>query len=399
MYFGVSIACTLLYTHTMSDVFYNAMVLREPYSGVEVTVHQLACALAQYGTTPLTVCTPTKHRPIPESQHLRLRTSHLFSRARLLRILWEQTVLPALLYRHHATLLHAPAYVAPLAAPCPVVLTIHDLHVMTHPQFCSTRNRLHYSLMIPPSVRKAAAIIVFSPYTRRLVLGRFPEAKDRTVVIPPGLPPTLTRCAESVRLRAARQRYKLPSSFLLFVGDLSSRKNILGLVSAFALVQGEHPDLHLVLAGASDPATDAALDQAICQRGVNHRVTRTGYVADEDLPALYSLADAFVFPSHDEGFGLPPLEAMACGCPVVCSGGAPVENCGDAALACDPSDSASIARAVSLLLDRPDIRKDKVEAGFRKAAEFTWEKAARQTEAVYRAVLSRHPLNASVPNP
>ena len=214
----------------MSDVFYNAMVLREPYSGVEVTVHQLACALAQYGTTPLTVCTPTKHRPIPESQHLRLRTSLLFSRARLLRILWELTVLPALLYRHHATLLHAPAYVAPLAAPCPVVLTIHDLHVMTHPQFCSTRNRLHYSLMIPPSVRKAAAIIVFSPYTRRLVLGRFPEAKDRTVVIPPGLPPTLTRCAESVRLRAARQRYKLPSSFLLFVGDLSSRKNILGLL-------------------------------------------------------------------------------------------------------------------------------------------------------------------------
>ena len=199
--------------------------------------------------------------------------------------------------------------------------------------------------------------------------------------------------ADFARLQAVRQRYKLPSSFLLFVGDLTYRKNILGLISAYAIVQGERPDLHLVLAGAADSATDAALDSCIRKHGIRHRITRTGYIDAEDLPVIYSLAHAFVFPSHDEGFGLPPLEAMACGCPVVCSGGAAIENCGSAAVTCDPRDPASIASAVSLLLDHPDVRKEKIEAGFKKAAEFTWEKAARQTEDIYRKVLAHRPIH------
>jgi glycosyltransferase involved in cell wall biosynthesis len=373
-----------------SHIHYNAMVLREPYSGVEVTVHELACALAAHGTLPLRACVPAGHRPIPAAPHLRLReASAAVSRSRLLRILWEQTALPLVLRRARAPLLHAPAYVAPLLAPCPVVLTIHDLHVMTHPQFCRKRNILHYSLLIPPSVRKAAAVIAFSPYTKRTILARFPAVKEERIrVIPPGLSPSLARCTDHARLQAVRQRYSLPASFLLFVGDLTSRKNILGLISAFAIVQGERPDLHLVLAGAADPATAAAIDGALRRHGVRHRVSRTGYVGVEDLPALYSLAQVFVFPSHDEGFGLPPLEAMACGCPVVCSGGAAVENCGEAAVTCDPRDRASIASAVSLLLDHPGFRKEKTEAGLRKAAEFSWEKAARATEEVYKQCVS-----------
>lgn len=370
----------------MSGVFYNAMVLREPYSGVEITVHQLACALARYGTTPLTVCLPDEHRPVPAAPHLSLRTSRA-GRTRLLRILWEQTVLPATLRRTRASLLHAPAYVAPLAAPCPVVLTLHDLHALTHPQFCRASNRAHYALLIPPSVRKAAAIIAFSPYTQRVIAERFPEARGRITVIPPGLSPNLARCTDAARLQAVRQRYALPDRFLLFVGDPTSRKNIVGLLRACAAVQRDQPDLHLVLAGAPDPATTAEIDQAARTHGLQHRVSRIGYVAAEDLPALYSLAQLLVFPSHDEGFGLPPLEAMACGCPVVCSGGAPVENCGGAAVTCDPRDSASIAGAVNLLLNNPDLRNEKIAAGFRKAAEFSWQKAALATEAVYRSVI------------
>ncbi len=377
----------------MPEVFYNAMVLREPYSGVEVTVHQLACALAEYGTLPLCACVPELHRPIPESSHVRIRhTSALTSRSRLMRILWEQTTLPLLLGHARASLLHAPAYVAPLLAPCPVVLTLHDLHVMTHPQFCRKRNRMHYNLLLPPSARKAAAIIVFSAYTQRTVIDRFPTVQDRIVVIPPGLSPALVRCTDDARLRAVRQRYTLPSSFLLFVGDLTSRKNILGLISAFALVQDKRPDLHLVLAGSADDATASAIGQAVCEKGLSRSVCRTGYVQPDDLPVLYSLAQAFVFPSHDEGFGLPPLEAMACGCPVVCSGGATIENCGNAAVTCNPLDLNAIAGAVGQLLDQPDFRKRKIEAGYSKASEFSWKKAAHATEAVYRAVLNKQPL-------
>jgi glycosyltransferase involved in cell wall biosynthesis len=382
----------------MPDVFYNAMVLREPYSGVEVTVHQLACALATYGSLPLCACVPAVHRPIPAAPHVQIRPARLPA-SRLLRILWEQTVLPVLLRRSRAPLLHAPAYVAPLAAPCPTVLTVHDLHALTHPQFCSRENRLHYSLVMPPSIRRASAIIVFSPHVRRLVLERFPESRGRIAVIPPGLSPGLARCADAARLQAHRQRYALPASFILFVGDLTRRKNLLGLLSAFAAVREKRPGLHLVLAGAADPAAAAGIDREAGARGVRDRVCRAGYVAAEDLPALYSLAQAFVFPSHDEGFGLPPLEAMACGCPVVCSGGAPVENCGSAAVACDLCDPASITDAVSLLLDRPDIRQQKVDLGFSKAAEYSWKKAALATEAVYRAVLAQRPLSTDFSTP
>ena len=371
-------------------VFYDAMVLREPYSGVEVTVHQLAAALAQYGKLPVCACVPTGHRPIPARPHLRLREVRGVSKSRLMRILWEQTVLPVLLMRSRASLLHAPAYVAPMLSPCPLVLTVHDLHVMTHPQFCGRENRMHYKLLMPPSIRRANKIIVFSEHTRRNVVERFPFAADRIQVVPPGLTPGLARCENFSRQQQVRQKYRLPSSFLLFVGDLTSRKNITGLISAFDIVQGERPDLHLVLAGAADPASIAAIDRVVRRYGIRHRVMRTGYVELDDLGVMYSLAQAFVFPSHDEGFGLPPLEAMACGCPVVCSGGAAVENCGDAAVSCDPSDTSSIASAVSLLLDHPSFRRDKIRAGYVKAAGFVWDRAVRATEQVYLEVMRKN---------
>jgi len=364
------------------------MVLKEPYSGVEVTVHQLAAALAEHGSLPMEFYLPADHRPIPESSHVTLNCVSATAPSRLLRILWEQLVLPFRVARSGAGLLHAPAYVAPLFAPCPVVLTIHDLHVMTHPQFCTRSNRLHYSLMIPPSIRKAAAVIVFSAYTERIIQSRFPRAAHKITVIPPGISPLFKRHTKYADLQRIRHKHKLPTSFLLFVGDLTYRKNILGLISAFEIVQAERPDLHLILAGSADPATAAALEKQIRKHGLSHRVSRIGYVEIEDLPILYSMAQAFVFPSHDEGFGLPPLEAMACGCPVVCSGGASVEICGDAAVSCDSYDRSSIASAVSLLLDQPQYRQEKIEAGYKKAGEFTWEKAARQTEAVYQAVLA-----------
>lgn len=375
-------------------ILYNAMILKEPYSGVEVTVHQLAKAFSRYGTLPICACVPHDHREIKETPRLRLyRAAEWASRSRMMRILWEQTVLPVLLSRTRATLLHAPAYVAPVLAPCPFVLTIHDLHVMTHPQFCGKRNRMHYNLLIPRSIRKAQAVIAFSAYTKRNIISRFPDAQDKITVIPPGIAPELKRCKSFAKLLDVKNRYHLPSSFLLFVGDLSFRKNVVGLIQAFAIVQAERPDLHLVLAGAADHASASVIGRTIRRVGIGHRVKMTGYIAQEDLSALYSLAKAFVFPSHDEGFGLPPLEAMACGCPVVCSGGAAVENCGDAAVICDPRDPASIASAVSLLLDNPYFREEKVAAGYKKSAQFTWEAAARATEALYRKV--HQPKNGS----
>ncbi|MCL1922091.1 MAG: glycosyltransferase family 4 protein [Kiritimatiellaeota bacterium] len=371
----------------MPPIVYNAMVLREPYSGVEVTVHQLLCSLAQHGTCPVRAYVPHGCRPVPPSAQVLLRPCRA-ARPRLVRILWEQACLPVLLRRANAPLLHAPAYVAPLAAPCPTVLTVHDLHALTHPQFCTAANRLHYSLLLPRSIRRAAAIIVFSDYTRRTVISRFPEAAARITVIPPGISPGFKRCTDETALRTARARYDLPEDFLLFVGDLTDRKNLGGLLAAFAHVRARHPDLHLVLAGAAPPGAAAALERTLHALGLDgHIVRRTGYVAQADMPALYSLARLFMFPSHDEGFGLPPLEAMACGCPVVCSGGATLEICAGAALTCDPGDPAAIAGAVGEVLGNPATRHGRVLAGYAAAARFSWENAARATETVYRKII------------
>lgn len=388
-------------------VGFNAALLREPYSGVEIMIHETACALAAYGTLPYCIYTPRMGtRPIPRRAGVQLRNVAA-DRPRWRRILWEQCVLPRLLRHDGAQVLHAPAYVAPLAARCPVVLTVHDLHVFTHPQFCTLANRLHYGLLLPLAIRHAAAITVYSEHVRRALLSRFPAAASRTHVIPPGVPVRFLQPTTETQRGSVRARLHLPPRYLLFVGNLAPRKNLPGVLAAFALRRAQDPDLHLVLAGAPDGNPDAKVARALRRAGIPNlkalrpraqgreaagspceRVIWTDYVPPEDLPALYAMAEALLFPSFDEGFGLPALEAMACGCPVVCAPGGAAEVCGEAAMICEPASPASIAGALQALHDNPALRRDKLAAGCRRAAQFRWEEAVRKMEALYRAVVT-----------
>jgi glycosyltransferase involved in cell wall biosynthesis len=357
----------------------DAALLREPYSGVEVLIHETACALARHGTLPYVVYTPAVGtRPLPAFDRMQVRAVAP-NQPRLRRILWEQFVLPRLAARDGAQVLHAPAYVAPVAARMPVVLTIHDLHVFTHPQFCTPANRLHYRLLLPLSIRRAAAIVVCSDHVRRIVAQRFPAAAAKIHLIPPGLPSSAAAIVDRDPRPAAAATEGapvLPARFLLFVGDLAPRKNLPGVLAAFARIRNEYPDMNLLVAGAgrAGPAADG--------------VRWLGYVPPADLPSLYARAEALVFPSFDEGFGLPALEAMAAGCPVVCTPGGAAEVCGEAAQPCDPRDPASIAAAVRALLADPARRAACVAAGRRRAAQFQWEDTVRQLEDLYRSLLA-----------
>jgi glycosyltransferase involved in cell wall biosynthesis len=365
-------------------VAFDAALLREPYSGVETLIDGTLRALARHGTLRCRCYAPAGGaRPLPASGRLEV-VPVAPARPRLRRILWEQAVLPRLLRRGGAQVLHAPAYVAPLAAPCPVALAVHDLHVYTHPRFCSAGNRLHYRLLLPAAVRRAAAVIVYTEHVRRQVAARFPGAAAKIAVIPPGVDERFLAPVPGGTVADVRARLRLPRRFLLFVGDLAPRKNLDGLLEAFRLLTAGSPERgdHLVLAGAAQRGTDA---RRLADRlGVSARVHATGYVAADDLPALYAAAEALVFPSHDEGFGLPALEAMACGCPAVVGPGGPAEVCGDAALVCDPASPASIAGAIRLLRDDPGRRAALVAAGRRRAAGFRWEQTIASLERVYR---------------
>ncbi len=363
---------------------YDALILRKAYSGVENTVHGFIRAWAAFGPEPLRVYAPRRMPlPLPQAPAVSACAVRFPSASRVARIAWEHTWLPLRLRRDRAALLHAPAYIAPLAAPCPVVLTVHDLHVFTHAACCTFENRLYYRLFMPRSIGRAAAIVVYSEHVRRLVAARYPACAGRIAVIPPGVDPDLAPVTDPACLDAVRAAWRLPDRFVLFVGDLAPRKNLPRLLDAFSRLAASRPGLGLVLVGAAWHGR-ATLDAHVRRLGLGGRVRTLGYVPRADLPALYSLAEVLAFPSLDEGFGLPALEALACGCPVVCTPGGAAEICGPAAEICDPFDPESIHRALATQLDTALPRAVRAQAGFVRIGRFSWSASIAATAALYR---------------
>jgi glycosyltransferase involved in cell wall biosynthesis len=188
----------------------------------------------------------------------------------------------------------------------------------------------------------------------------------------------------------------LPAGYILFLGSVEKRKNVHGLLQAYARLRQMGEQRPLVIVGLR--RSSAAIEQPLRELDLHPHVIFTGYLPDQDLPAIYSAADLFVFPSLYEGFGLPPLEAMACGTPVVCShAGSLPEVVGDAAITVDPHDIEGLAEAMRRVLDDQVLRQELREKGLARARLFSWEKAARQTIEVYQQVLNGAPTPAHVP--
>lgn len=299
------------------------------------------------------------------------------------RALWEQSVVPAAVARMRADVYHSPNYILPLALACPAVVTIHDLFYLDR-AIQKLRSHLYLSAMTAFSVRRARRIICVSEYTRDRLLAHVPEAAPRVRVIGEGVgsefqPPSGAAVAE------LRERLGLCRPFVLFVGTMEPRKNLARLMRAFerAVLRGglEHD---LVIAG---PAgwKEGPIRHVYERSGVRDRIRLAGYLSEDDLPVMYGAADLFAYPSQAEGFGLPPLEAMACGTPVLTSeGSALAEVTGAAALLVDPLDEGAIACGLERLLADPEERRTRSEAGLRRAAEFRWDRVAEQTLDVYR---------------
>ena len=283
--------------------------------------------------------------------------------------------------RSPASLLHCPAFVTPWNVPRPVVISVLDLATRRFPQDHPLEWRLYESRLLPAQARKAAMVIAISENTRRDVVAEYGVAADRTVTIHPGVDPLFARSGGA----------PTPSGdpVLLFPGAPVARKN-LGIVLRVLAAAPPESALHrstLLISGATAerfPAHAAAIASA----GLGPKVRWLGQVPRERMPALMAEATAVVYPSLYEGFGFPPLEAMAAGTPVVASS-APClpEVLGDAALLVDPADEVGLARALEAVLTRADLRARLVEAGRKRAASFTWEGCAARTVEAYRQVL------------
>jgi glycosyltransferase involved in cell wall biosynthesis len=302
------------------------------------------------------------------------------------RIAWEQTVGPIQAGLRRLDLFHAPVNVAPLLLPCRSVVTIHDLAFLVYPERFRSAKRRYLTLMTRLSVRRAARVIAVSKHTKQDAVTRLGVPPERVVVVPNAAAEYFRPEPDPVALAAFRTAHELPERYILFVGTLEPRKNLAGLLRAFANIAGEDPALRLVVVGARGWLYDDIFAQYE-RLGLHERVRFAGFVPAEELPRWYQAATLFVYPSLYEGFGLPPLEAMACGTPVVTSNvSAMPEVVGEAGVTVDPTDEAALGRAILRLWRDAELRQRLRRAGLERARTFSWARMARETRAVYESV-------------
>jgi glycosyltransferase involved in cell wall biosynthesis len=293
--------------------------------------------------------------------------------------------------RWNLDLIHDPTGVAPFlfaGDSAKRILTLHDVFPWSCPGTSPLLENIIYRYWLPRMVRRADVILTPSEHSKADISRHLRVPKDRVHVFPYGIAAAFRPLpAEEVRSRL-RRRFSLSSPYILYAGALSVRKNVRRLLQAFAAVRREFPDLRLVLAGQRT-GKRTPIDSDILREGLTDKIIVTGPVSDAELTDLYNGCLLFVFPSLYEGFGLPPLEAMACGAPVICSDRASLpEVVGDAAVLVDPTDGAALKTAMRELLMREDLRARMREAGLRRSRTFTWERYASDTLEVYRRILS-----------
>jgi glycosyltransferase involved in cell wall biosynthesis len=291
-----------------------------------------------------------------------------------------------------ATLAHVPYFGPPLRSPAPLVVTVHDLTTLLVPEYRQGGRARLYNALVSAAARGAGHILTDSQASRDDILAHLGVAEGDVTVVYLGVGPEYTpRAGNSLVDMAVRRKYDLPDFYVLYLGGYETHKNVVTLLNAYTYVAGalgeEYP---LLLAGRKPDGVSAAFpdyDGVIERAGLSRFVRWIGYVDEADKPLLYRGAEVFAFPSRHEGFGLPPLEAMACGTPVVVgdSGSLP-EIIGPAGFAIDPNDPRGMAGAIiALVMDEAQAAELR-RAGPQQAVQFTWERTARETLDVYRQV-------------
>lgn len=374
--------------HTTSHVAINAHLLsgRAWYrsAGVHQYIYQLLRHLGQAdeslrytvllgeGTLPSEVKLPTRRSRWPTSRAP-------------IRIAWEQVVQPWALSRIKADLAHGPLLVAPMMAPCPTVVTIHDLSFIQFPHLFRPANRLYLTVMTRLSAQRARRFIAVSDHTASESVHLLGIPRARIDVVYHGVDSSFKPLPKAT-VEAFRQRMGLPQRFVLCVGTLEPRKNHIRLAEAFARLR--YDDAKLVLVGGRGWLYEE-LFAKVEALDMSDDIVFAGYVTYEDLPLWYNAATTFAYPSLYEGFGMPVLEAQACGTPVMTSTASSLpEAAGDGALMVDANDVNAIAAGLDRILADEPLRDDLRARGLAHASQFTWAQTARETARVYRHTIA-----------
>ena len=296
----------------------------------------------------------------------------------------QQWQVPVLLRQAGAQLYHSPYYLMPYATGVPTIVTCHDLIPLLYPQYFRPEQRLLFWLAHKLVLTLSQAVLADSHVTKADLIGRFDLRPEKIFVTPLAADPHFAPRSPS-EIDRVRRRYNLPTHYGLYLGSNKPHKNLIRLVEAWSQVSRHAARIPLVIAGPWDTRFPQAKER-VTALGLENSTLFLGPIPEQDLPALYSGAEWFIFASLYEGFGLPVLEAMACGAPVACANASSLpEVTGDAALLFDPLDVDSIADGLTRLLEDSHLRASLRLRGLAQAQRFSWERAARETVEVYRA--------------
>ena len=302
-------------------------------------------------------------------------------------VLWQRLRVPlwADLFTGPVDLFHSPDFVLPPLRRAKSILTVHDLSFLRHPECYEAAFREYLESAVSRSVGRADLVLADSESTRQDLIELLAVDSSRVEVLYSGVEKRFHPIEDEVSLAGVREQYGLPERFILSVGTLQPRKNYERLIEAYGcLIDRIDLDVMLVIAGGKGWLYERIF-RRVDELGLSEKILFLGFFADDDLPTLYSLADLFVFPSLYEGFGLPPLEAMACGTPVVSSNASSLpEVVGGAAEMVDPLDVDGLAEAMFRVLSEGDLRAEMVCKGLIRACQFTWEGAARDLLHYYQ---------------
>jgi glycosyltransferase involved in cell wall biosynthesis len=299
---------------------------------------------------------------------------------------WEQVWLPRHLRSLKADLLFSPSYSTPVLSPVKTVVTIHDITYEVNPKWFHPKERLKMRILTRIAASRANHIIAVSEATKKDLVNHYGVNPEKISVIHEASGDEFVSL--SVDEKRIREKYQLKGEFFLFVGSFFSRRNLPVLVEAFQNVAKGNSNAELLLIGQDRSYPPLGLDKLLAKKSLGERVKWVEYVPEADLVSLYNLAAAFVYPSSYEGFGLPVLEAMSCGTPVITGAASSLpEVVGDAGILVDPTDSKELALAMLQVLENISLRQELIKRGLERAKLFSWRRAAQETLEVFRKVI------------
>ncbi len=355
-------------------------------AGIHQYIFQLLSYLPKAGAAFNYTIFANHTADLPRCANTRFVPSSLPTERPLFRILWEQLLWPPAIRQQGLDLLHSMAFVIPFWRPCPAVVTVYDLSFIYYPERYPAFRRLYLNSQTRRSCRAARRIVAISESGRQDIHRLYDVPLDKIDVVPPAVS-TAYYPRTTAEIEAFRRRENLPDQFLLHVGTLQPRKNLIILLEALASIR--RPNLLLVFIGGKGWYYDEIFARVKALK-LENQVRFTGYVADEDLPLWYNAATIFVFPSLYEGFGIPVLEAITCGTPVIAADTSSIpEVVGDAARLFGPNDDIdTLVDHIQTMLNNSALMAAMRESGLAQARQFSWENSAEKMVTVYEKALA-----------